>query len=88
MIVALLIIQSVAYNYANTRTFLGFNIINTLRKDLFKVAFTDLVMYLATYFGVFLQLVIKRGWLSWKTSGWILQNVSISYFARKVLQFM
>lgn len=75
MIVALLILNSMRDTYARTHTLLGPHIINYLKKDLLKVALVDLQMYIATYFGVGLQLLVKHGIVSWTQTGWILQNV-------------
>lgn len=79
MVVALLIIKSMHINYLRSHTLLGTHIINILRRDLFKVALVDLCMYLATYFGVFLQLLVKHSLVSWARTGWIIQNVSAQF---------
>lgn len=69
------IVKTTVHNYVMFSKVLGTNIAFILYKDLEKIALTDLFMYLATYFGVFLQLVIKRNYVDWDTSGWILQNI-------------
>lgn len=55
-------------------------VMQILRKDLFKVAITDLVMYLTTYFPLFIQITIKKNILSWDGAGWILQVVYDFFF--------
>jgi sterol O-acyltransferase len=67
-------------NYRAGTSVLDFEIVRILRKDLFKVAATDLEMYLAGYFCVALQWAIRAGFIRWRTSGWIIQNVSITKF--------
>jgi len=44
-------------------------------RDIFLLGITDGVMCLATTFGVLLQLLILKGYLSWNRSGWIIQNI-------------
>ncbi|ODV80192.1 MBOAT-domain-containing protein [Suhomyces tanzawaensis NRRL Y-17324] len=55
-------------------------IVQILRKDIVKVAFTDLAMYLSTYFVYLLQKVIKLGWFTWHSTGWIVQSVYCGAF--------
>lgn len=56
-------------------------IVQILRRDLIKVALTDLAMYLSLYFSFFLQWLCKQGMLSWGRVGWILQSVyEIGFF--------
>jgi sterol O-acyltransferase len=46
-----------------------------LDRDVILLGITDAVMCLATVFGVLLQLLILKGYLSWNRSGWIIQNI-------------
>ncbi|GMG21451.1 unnamed protein product [Ambrosiozyma monospora] len=44
-------------------------IVKIMLKDLWKVAATDLAMYLSTYFSVLVQLLVKKGFIDWSTIG-------------------
>ncbi len=46
-----------------------------LDRDVILLGITDGVMCLSTLFGLLLQLLILRGYLSWNHSGWIIQNI-------------
>jgi len=46
-----------------------------LDRDVLLLGVTDGVMCLATVFGLLLQLLILKGYLSWNHSGWIIQNI-------------
>ncbi|ODQ82481.1 hypothetical protein BABINDRAFT_159062 [Babjeviella inositovora NRRL Y-12698] len=48
---------------------------STLRRDVFKVGLTDLVMYLTMYLTYGVQKLVQWGYLDWGRAGWILQNV-------------
>lgn len=50
-------------------------IMHLMLKDIFKVAFLDLLIYLSMYFSVFIQLAIKKGWISWKYTGVTIQSI-------------
>lgn len=62
-------------------------IVQILQRDIFKVALSDLAMYLTSYFPLLLQILCKRGWLSWKRVGWILQSVYDTAFFAVFLWF-
>ncbi|KAH3687991.1 hypothetical protein WICPIJ_001023 [Wickerhamomyces pijperi] len=44
-------------------------------RDIFKIALNDLIMYLSIYFTFFVQILVKRGWIKWETTGWIVTSV-------------
>lgn len=44
-------------------------------RDIFKIALNDLVMYLSLYFVFALHWLIKKGWLKWESTGWVLSSV-------------
>lgn len=50
-------------------------IFRLMLKDLWKVALTDLLMYLSMYFSVILQLLIKKNLIKWKNTGYTLQVI-------------
>lgn len=50
------------------------HIVTLLLTDLLYVGLTDLAMYLATYFGLLLHVAIRRGLLSWSSTGWIVMS--------------
>lgn len=62
-----------AYNFLEHREIMGTNLTRIFLTDLHKVALTDLWMYCMTYFGLFLQLAIKKGYITWEHCGWWLQ---------------
>jgi sterol O-acyltransferase len=45
-------------------------------KDVIVLGLTDGVMVGSTFFNLLFQRAIMKGWLSWNSSGWIVQNVS------------
>ncbi|GME76236.1 unnamed protein product [Ambrosiozyma monospora] len=55
-------------------------IVKLMLKDIWKVAATDLAMYLSTYFSVFVQMFVKKGWVNWSTTGWKLIGVFEVWF--------
>ncbi|KAF5126799.1 hypothetical protein DV495_003188 [Geotrichum candidum] len=75
--VGLFMTRTLIDNYRAGTSVLDFEIVRILRRDLFKVALTDLGMYLAGYFCVALQWAIRAKLIRWRSSGWIIQNVSI-----------
>jgi sterol O-acyltransferase len=46
-----------------------------VEKDLFLLGVTDGVMCASTLFGLFLQKLILKGYLTWGGAGWIIQNL-------------
>ncbi|CAN6674377.1 sterol O-acyltransferase 2 [Trichomonascus vanleenenianus] len=72
--VAFVVVRRLIYNYLKHQQF-GMNIASLLFRDLVKIALTDLLMYVLTYFGVFLQLAVKHGLIDWDRTGWVIQNV-------------
>ncbi|CAN3357284.1 sterol O-acyltransferase 2 [Diutina catenulata] len=56
-------------------------IVQTFRKDLWKVALTDLAMYLTTYTAFFVQKLVKMGYMRWTPTGWVVMGVyNVSHF--------
>lgn len=50
-------------------------IVLILRKDLWKIAATDLAMYFCMYFAYYLQYLHSKNVLTWDRSGWLIQLV-------------
>lgn len=50
-------------------------IFHLMLKDIWKVAFTDLAMYLSMYVSVIIQIMIKNNLISWKYTGFALQII-------------
>jgi sterol O-acyltransferase len=50
-------------------------IVHLMIKDIWKIALTDLIMYLSMYFSVMIQLLIKYNIISWKHTGFALQSI-------------
>ncbi|KAG0679396.1 acyl-CoA/sterol acyltransferase [Pichia californica] len=50
-------------------------IVHLMLKDLWKVAITDLIMYLSMYLSVLIQILIKYKFIKWKYTGVVLQSI-------------
>lgn len=50
-------------------------IVRLMVKDIVKVALTDFAMYLSLYISVIVQLLIKKGVISWKGTGYYFQSL-------------
>lgn len=73
---AFLMLNNLVHAYMEDDTpFYNTPIVKILRKDLFKVAMTDLSMYLSTYFAFWVQYLCKKGTITWQKTGWVLQIV-------------
>jgi sterol O-acyltransferase len=75
--IAIFMIQIAAKNWQAHGHILGTNEILgiMLHRDLMVLGFSDGVLFAATGFGWVLQKLILRGYLSWDSTGWIIQNV-------------
>lgn len=82
LVVGLFIVRTLGLNYMEGKHFFESHIIEILNRDLYKIALTDAVMWAFSFFGVFLQLAVKRGYLSWRKTGWVMQNVSLAWPCR------
>jgi sterol O-acyltransferase len=54
-------------------------------RDIIVLGITDCVMVASTIFGLGLQKVTSWGYLSWRRSGWIVQNIWQSFFLAAIL---
>ncbi|CAH6723834.1 sterol O-acyltransferase 2 [[Candida] jaroonii] len=71
---AFLIANNIMHAYlSNGKLFWQFEIVGILTRDIFKVALTDLIMYLTTYFAFGLQKMCAYGYINWQSTGWLLQ---------------
>ncbi|CUM57913.1 unnamed protein product, partial [Debaryomyces tyrocola] len=71
-----LMMNNIVQSYSETSEgFFETAIMRTLTRDIVKIGFTDLAMYLGTYFAFFLQYACLKGWVVWDSSGWIIQCV-------------
>jgi sterol O-acyltransferase len=70
-------IQTAAKNWQAHENILGTNEILgiMLHRDLMVLGISDGVLCAATGFGWILQKLILKGYLSWDSTGWIIQNV-------------
>lgn len=68
-------LRALAVNLIYTGRLLEDNVVGLLRRDLFKVAFTDFCMYLCMYVTYFLQYLVKKDRLNWQKWGWKLQHL-------------
>ncbi|KAH6674149.1 MBOAT, membrane-bound O-acyltransferase family-domain-containing protein [Halenospora varia] len=80
-------LQIAAANWQKHGNVLGSNEIMGLmfQRDLVVLGLSDGVMCASTYFGVALQHLIFRGWLSWNRQGWIIQSLWQAFFLFVVL---
>lgn len=73
---AFLMLNNLVHAYIdNDVPFYNTPIMQILKRDLFKVAVTDLAMYLSTYFAFWVQFLCKNGVISWQKTGWLLQTI-------------
>lgn len=82
-----LLIRIAAQNWRQYGHVLGKAEILTLmfERDVVVLGLTDGAMTAGTLFGVFLQKLIARGFLSWNKFGWIIQNIWQTFFLFVVL---
>lgn len=73
----LMFIKVAAGNYRQFGSILGSNEMMRIMfsKDVVVLGLTDLVMLSSTTFGLFLHRLIAKGYLSWSTSGIVIQNI-------------
>lgn len=74
---ALLLVRVCAKNYRDHGSILGENQLLRMMfgRELISLAIMDSIMFIATAFGLGLQKIIVKGYLSWDRSGWIIQNL-------------
>lgn len=66
----LIFAQLMHFSFENHELPWSWPIVQTFRKDIFKVALTDLAMYLMTYMAYIVQRLVKAGWIKWQPTGW------------------
>jgi sterol O-acyltransferase len=73
----LLLIKVAATNWRNTGSVLGnAELLHIMfERDVVVLGLTDLTMCLSTSFGLGLQKLILKGYITWNRSGWIIQNI-------------
>ncbi|ODV58686.1 sterol acyltransferase, partial [Ascoidea rubescens DSM 1968] len=82
-VVVLIIFTNRLFQNFKNKSF-QFQIVQILIKDIFKIGFTDLLMYLLTFFSLFVQHLIKLNYLTWEKLGWLIESViesSIVFFS-------
>lgn len=84
---AVVIVRSAVYNYVEFRALFGSNIAQILITDIVPIGLTDLLMYITTYVTVVIQLAIKRGFISWNRTGWVLQTLWQTWFLFSYMLF-
>ncbi|CUS23352.1 LAQU0S09e02828g1_1 [Lachancea quebecensis] len=86
MIVAFIVLRvGVDYYITHNGDLSQSEILRFMTTDLISVAMIDLVMYLCTYFVVFVQIGCKRKWITWNNLGWYLTS---AYEVAFVLMFL
>jgi sterol O-acyltransferase len=80
--IALLLLRVAAQNWRLYGSFLGkAEILHIMfDRDIVVLGLTDAVMVASTVVAYGLQKLIQHGYLSWRRSGWIIQNVWQSFF--------
>lgn len=73
--VGVIVLRMFVYNYCQKSIIIDNNLVMILKKDLWKVALTDFALYCSTYFAYVWQLGIKKGYLNWESSGYIVQHL-------------
>lgn len=95
MIVAFIVLRvGVDYYISHNGDLSQSEILRFMTTDLISVAMIDLVMYLCTYFVVFVQLACKHKWITWNNLGWYLTSafevtfvLVFLYVAENVMKF-
>ncbi|KAL3234349.1 Sterol O-acyltransferase 2 [Nakaseomyces bracarensis] len=85
MTLALGVLKSIIDYYCENGTLKDSEIFQFMTKDLWKVAYADLVMYLTTYFSVAVQYLCKWKILSWSKQGWVIIAIFEAWY---LLYFM
>lgn len=83
----LLLVKVAAQNWrAHGSVFGGKELMRMMfERDLIILGLTDGVMCASTAFGLLLQRIVLKGWLSWNCSGWIIQNAWQSFYLAAVI---
>ncbi|KAJ9621643.1 Sterol O-acyltransferase 2 (Sterol-ester synthase 2) [Taxawa tesnikishii (nom. ined.)] len=86
----LMFLRVSAHNYRDYGSIFGRNEIIKIMfgREVVVLGITDLVMCLATSFGVFLHKAILKGYINWNRSGWIIQNLWQSFYLAAVVGWM
>ncbi|KAK5168713.1 Sterol O-acyltransferase 2 (Sterol-ester synthase 2) [Saxophila tyrrhenica] len=73
----LLFVQVAMHNYRDYGSILGTNQIAKMMfsHDLLVLGLTDGVMCATCAVTMFLQILVRRGWLHWEKGGWVVQNI-------------
>ncbi|SCU78074.1 LANO_0A02014g1_1 [Lachancea nothofagi CBS 11611] len=95
MIIAFIVLRvSVDYYIAHDGDLSQSEILRFMTSDLISIALIDLVMYLCTYFVLFVHIACKRGWIYWNRTGRFLTYTYeigflwwFLYVAETVMQF-
>lgn len=73
---AFVVLNSLVHAYLeNTVPFYQWTVVRLLRKDIFKVALVDALMYATSFLAFDLQWACKNGYVTWKRFGWYAQGV-------------
>ncbi|SMQ51700.1 unnamed protein product [Zymoseptoria tritici ST99CH_1A5] len=74
-------------NWRDYGSILGRNQVMKLMfsRDVLVLGLTDGVMYAATFEGYFFQKLVRRGYISWAKSGWIIQNIWQTFYLAAVI---
>jgi sterol O-acyltransferase len=85
--IALMLIKVAAQNWKVYGSVLGkAEILHIMfDRDIVVLGITDAIMVASTIFGLGLQKVVSWGYLSWRRSGWIIQNVWQMFFLSAIL---
>ncbi|CUM64018.1 uncharacterized protein PRCAT00001606001 [Priceomyces carsonii] len=62
------------FYFESSSSFFNTPVFHTLRRDILKVALSDLGMYFSSYFAYFVQLGCLKGWITWNKTGWWVQG--------------
>ncbi|KAK9469742.1 MBOAT, membrane-bound O-acyltransferase family-domain-containing protein [Lipomyces arxii] len=75
-----LFVKTVSENYKRTGYILDTHVLHTLFRDLYKIAFTDLALFLSTFMNVFLQKAVAARQVSWPKFAWLVQSFYELFF--------
>jgi sterol O-acyltransferase len=86
----LLLLKIAAQNYRTTGSVLGkAEILHLMfERDIIVLGVTDAVMVGSTIFSFLLQKTVQYKWISWRRTGWVVQNIWQTAFLFAVLAWM
>lgn len=74
--VALITLNTVVHYHQEHGSLLHSTIVRILLSKVVYIGLTDLAMYLSIYVSFFIQILVKKKYVSWNRAGWVLESVA------------